>query len=496
MANQVDSPLRQRALSSKISSTLQALAQYPLASASEIAPFLGLESPAARWRLSRLSQLGLASAARFAPAGYAPELRWFLLEPAGAYVAGDVAEWHKPYRLNYLASRLPAVAACYRAAAVVLSSPGDFFRWRPDLPLDAVAAAGDTWAALLWSGCWQDARRLTFRCEALVDRLLTADTWPAVFCFPVQDAWQQEVVRDVTDKLGISGQSLILEAGRSFADAGLAGHYSTGRSRRSLPSPAPVEGRPWGEPGDGFYRSPYYAPGVSGSAGSVFEQLEQHPGAGRAQLAALTGLPALQATYQASMLVSMGLAENFGKGWRLTREGVRLSAARDRIHANRAFRRFTSAGASRGLTRVLKHDDAVRRILSLWADAGCVTAAGWRGSEYLGRDGAIEPDGLVRFGAGGAVSGWCYLEYERWAVSGSRVDSKLRGYLAERRSNRWPLLVACRNAAAEPEYHRRWDAAGFTGVLLTTTLSEAVSGATVGRGSVWRNRWGEGVDLL
>ena len=183
-------------------------------------------------------------------------------------------------------------------------------------------------------------------------------------------------------------------------------------------------------------------------------------------------------------LENRGLIERVGRHLYITRRGVDMLAARDRVDADRLVEVTHLDPEGEAATRERDHDSAVAEVAAAFLAAGMPVVAGWRWVVSWS-DGQLVPDLWVLLPVPGREEGiWIPIEIEFSAKGERRIGEKLRSYrLAPIRLRRtFPLLVI----TGEEKPAKLFDDLSGDLPVLTTTLGEFRAGVWEGPESVWR----------
>ena len=130
-----------------------------------------------------------------------------------------------------------------------------------------------------------------------------------------------------------------------------------------------------------------------------------------------------------------------------------------------------------------QHNDGVNRLVVQFAREGVEAVAGWRAEVNVPGLTQVRPDLVVLVRDGPFGGGAHFIEFERTAVRGWRVEGKLGPYRLMVGTGRpLPLLMVCQTARAEENFRQ----AGQGLPMLTTTQEAAFAGPLTGNATVWR----------
>ena len=482
-----DPDLHGRVLSDLDLRILAALSRCPFASAADLSVWLDVTQSRAHRRLQGLVGRSLVSSSPFY-VGARQHQRYWLCSDLGSPAHPGRMRLHPPHHLGRLAQNIPFVAAVYETCStIVRSGGGDLLdlHWPVETPYDCAARFTGGWVVFYWAGLWQVGARLLRRLAdsvhhfPLVSPESDAHHWPARLCFVACDAWQGRLVSDAVDSLGLADRLFVrlVDGDESYGD--LLPVESPGWID---PAPGPVVPRPFNVSA-AVGRTRHARP--SGNLdGTVALALEQWPGQPVSVLSSLAGTHVSRTSQAVARLVAEGSAwQDSGGGYSPTDRWLRRAAARDR--AGRAFAIRHSGERpvrDRIVGRHRTHERGLAHLMARLRSSGCPVAVGWRGAERHGRDGSVDPDGLVYLDRSPLGSTWFYVEYERRAVAPSRVAHKLRFLHNVAFDSRYPVIIVCR-----PEALRNFlDFSRDLPVLVASTR-DVQSGALLGEGpTVWR----------
>ena len=448
-------------LSQPALAVINSLLTLPLSTIDDLVHMTGIPARRVRPAIDELKGAGLVECAVLAWTVKRLVRRWYLTrEGLEGFRLGEPT-WHHEGNLGEMLFRLPQVESFYPMAWAVegLGRP-QTFQWLAGVSLDAAVRYEEGWAGFLWSGLRESEGHIANRLGSLGQDLLgLAATgqlpWPATLCFAVSDPWQGELVRraarlfsEIRDRMSVwcvaeEGPPRVVadpQAGRGWihqpVDLRAVGGWSWAKR---------LESSPWTKPGNV-------------ATDIVLAAVDQWPGlpTGMAKEALGEGRSGRSAQRCLSKLLDLGLVERqedeHSYCYFLTSGGYQRLTRRDGVPPVKA--KGERERAENRMRREPKHEQGLRSLMGQFMAAGLATAVGSRSWEHLGEDGAIAPDGLVRLNRCPYGPTWAYVEYELSARGQRRVAEKLRGYLAGRRQDRWPVLFVCWNAGAEAVFHQ------------------------------------------
>ena len=409
--------------------------------------------------------------------------------------------WHQPGALSSLLQRPATVEQLYGAVARLLGQLGSVrsFQWLDAKPFDALAGFEAGWVLLRWTGILRSEAAMTEDIMALGPHLSDLRTGleqprPTALVFVVIDAWQREAVLRVASRLGIEDWIMVY-----CMEDGLWRECDMGRGtgmiqqrtyRRSGGLRTFEEHRGnslWVEPG-------------SQDLFRVLNAILQWPGITIPLLKVILGEGSSGRRAQRAVgklrkrLLIEGNVKERPRPLRVAPDGMELAALWDRTTPGKGWDR--SQMERRLQSGFQGHEAGLLGLLAPFMEAGCPTAAGWRYWELMGEHGGIAPDALVYLADGPLGPGWYFIEYERRASNERDVRAKLRGYASSTRSNRWPLLLVCKDEQLEHLFHRvgAEDKARPRLLMLTTTLDRLAQHGPLGHLQCW-SKYGEMVRL-
>ena len=185
-------------------------------------------------------------------------------------------------------------------------------------------------------------------------------------------------------------------------------------------------------------------------------------------------------------LEGRGLVTSVGAHLYVTRRGLDMLAARDRVTVGRLVEVTYSDPEGKDAVRERRHDSAVAEAAAAFRGAGLPAVAGWRWVVSW-KDGQLVPDLWVQVPVPGQEEGiWVAVEIEFSAQTVGRIGEKLRSYrLAPIRLNQtFPILVITGEALPA----KRFDNLAGDLPVLTATMDEFLTGVWEGPDSVWRRK--------
>lgn len=470
------------------------LEQCPLAAVEDLAALLGVSRSLAGVGLLELEAAGLAERAGLGCQRRLTGRWWLTAAGVERFHKGGWGSWNEEWALSRLLERLPAVEGFYPAAAG-LAGLGRLcqFKWAQRRAMDAAADYEGGWAALLWCGKAEGPRQLDARLQRIGEEMpgLAAgggDCWPSAFVAVAADCWQGVTVAEVFREFGWQDSLFVWCCVHQDYEAVGRARPRRGWIYQALQRPGPenwswsarVADSCWGRQG-------------GSGAGWLLSFVFEWPGLGFDLAAAYFGGAGKRRSVReyARILAEAGLVEvhreQLPMRMNLNSRGLNQLVMLDRVRRAEVLRK-TQGQSWASTARLKKHEEGLMALVSGLVTAGCPAAAGWRYWEYLAGAGGIAPDALVFLEASPYGPGWHFVEYERSARSEARVRRKLWGYGMVTRKNRWPVLVACWDEAAERVF---WRVGAEKNVpMLTTTLERLKEFGPAGNGECWR-RYGE-----
>ena len=449
----------------------EALAELPLASASDLAAVMGCQPAVLYHPLRKLREAGLVDSVTL---GCTRErtARWFFTDAGMAKMERDPISWHDEAHRCRLLELLPSVEWFYPVVGSV-EGMGRLvaFQWVVDQGFDAAAKFENGWIALFWSGYLQTEETIEDRLTRLGQDIRELRTygeeapWPGMLCYVVSDRWQATLVNRVARNLRLDEMVSVW----CVADGTRTGIRNPEPSRGWIyqtvyrqglggwPWLKRVEASPWSKKrGVAVSRVLDLVAQWPGITLSQCRQMLGEDRTGRGADAALKTLREHRFVDQ----VQNGRATHYGP----TSRGINCLVRRDRTKTS-SYQRRALANSWFQKPELRTHEEGVISLMTQFAAAGVPVAPGWRSWEHL-RHSAIAPDALVYLVDTPLDSGWHYVEYERSARSPSRVRKKLAGYRSSRRQNDWPVMVVCWNPEVESLFH---DVASANDISMFTT---------------------------
>ena len=409
--------------------------------------------------------------------------------------------WHQPGALSSLLQRPATVETIYGAVADLSGRLGTTrsFQWLDAKPFDALAGFEAGWVLLRWTGILRSEAAMTEDIMALGPHLSDLRTGlnqprPTALVFVVIDAWQREAVLRVASRLGIEDWIMVycMEDGMwrgcdTGRGTGMIQQRTYRRSGRLRTFEEHLGNSMWVELG-------------SQDLFRVLNAILQWPGITIPLLKVILGEGSSGRRAQRAVgklrkrLLIEGNVKERPRPLRVTPDGMELAALWDRTTPGKGWDR--SQMERRLQSGFQGHEAGLLGLLAPFMEAGCPTAAGWRYWEPMGEHGGIAPDALVYLADGPLGPGWYFIEYERRASNERDVRKKLRGYASSTRSNRWPLLLVCKDEQLEHLFHRvgAEDKARPRLLMLTTTLDRLAQHGPLGHLHCW-SKYGEMVRL-
>ena len=186
-------------------------------------------------------------------------------------------------------------------------------------------------------------------------------------------------------------------------------------------------------------------------------------------------------------LTARGLITSVGENLYITQRGLEMFAARDKVDVGRLVEVTYPDPEGEDAARERRHDSAVAAVAAAFQGAGIPVAAGWRWVVSW-HDGQLVPDLWVQVpGPGGDAGTWVAVEVEFSAKTAKRIEAKkLRSYrlASVRLGQAFPLLVI----TGDPLPAQLFDDLARDLPVLTTTLTEFLTGVWEGPESVWRRK--------
>ena len=161
----------------------------------------------------------------------------------------------------------------------------------------------------------------------------------------------------------------------------------------------------------------------------VFDFISEFRSATRANLVRAFHMSGNSVKTAVGALTDHGLVTSVGTNLYLTRRGLEMLAARDRVDVDRLVEVTYLDPEGDDAKRERRHDAAVAEVAAAFRGAGMPVAAGWRWVVYW-EDGQLVPDLWVRVPVPGREEGiWVPVEIEFSAKTEKRIDGeKLRSY--------------------------------------------------------------------
>ncbi len=173
--------------------------------------------------------------------------------------------------------------------------------------------------------------------------------------------------------------------------------------------------------------------------------VEMNPGILSSHLARMTGISGSLTKRGLAELEARKMIHRFEDGGSAVDDwALAMAARRDRVWLGLPLRRHGDAKVRAYSKRRWKRLRDATRILSKFRDSGCSVAPGW-----LAQDGRFKPNGVVWVDQAPHGGGWHYVVDVRHGKRESTVRAALKGALSNARSDRFPIIVICRNDMEE-----------------------------------------------
>lgn len=354
--------------------------------------------------------------------------------------------------MGILADRMLPVQTIYRMSLELdLIRPDTTFQWHSNRAYDAVAGRPGHWAALCWSGVWENQAAIRSRLSWFGEDL--RGEWPRILACAVPDRWQAQILREVLDQFRLTPHAAIwVAAGESWQ---LPPRTHPPRASVGWPRAPELSASPPPRTGQDFVQSlaDQLLTGPEGSKSSrastiqrVLPVLEQWPGVRPTHIRGLLpkSVNGAQMADALDYMKKLRLATEDDGVYHPGPEAVTRAAHRDRVISSRA-----SGKRPKTLRRLRTHDWRTIGVVSEFLKQGSDIAPGWRATDDHGPAGKIDPDAVVYLYSGPYGPGWHYLEYERRARNYAAIEYKLRSYLMPQRSNDWPVIFVVDTPEAE-----------------------------------------------
>ena len=160
----------------------------------------------------------------------------------------------------------------------------------------------------------------------------------------------------------------------------------------------------------------------------IFSFLSEFRGATKANLVKAFRMSRGAVTTALEHLENRGLVKSVGENLYITRRGLDMLAARDRVDAGRLVEVTYLDPEGEDAIRERRHDAAVAEVAAAFLGAGVPAVAGWRWVVSW-QDGQLVPDLWVQLPGPGRKEGtWTAVEVEFSAQTVGRIEAKLRSY--------------------------------------------------------------------
>jgi len=225
---------------------------------------------------------------------------------------------------------------------------------------------------------------------------------------------------------------------------------------------------------------------------AAFMAVAQFPAMRAGQLSRLLGASHRSINAALATLVEVGLIDRFNDHCYLTERGLHRAANVSRLLASALVRRHGAYLIPTFRNLQLRHDDGVNRLVLQFAAEGAAAFVGWRGEINVPGITQVRPDLVVLVTDGPLGSGAYCLEYERSATTPSEVIDKIRPYRRCAAVGRpAPLLMVCETEQAA----ERFAEYGSILPILVTHTAAVEAGLLTGDDTVWRQRGSDTVSL-
>lgn len=475
------------------------LVDLPLASAGDLAGVTGLSRVEVNRRLQLLREAGLTECAelswyrRRSP-------RWWLTDRCLALMEWPVGwSWQDEGGRAQLLQRLAVVEGLYSLAGLDYGlGPFREFRWVYGHGFEAAARYQGGWVALWWSGIMETRSRFSDRIMAFGENLqklrgTELSPVPAAFGVAVGDSWQRELVNLVLHEWGVLRNSVVWSAADGSV-SGLANLALMAEGGGWLAVPEyqrEMGGWSWAKRvGESFCAQDWGAVGAL-----ALDRAWEWPGMG--STLALGGgdlhygRGVLRQMVEARFLDRFKAVGPRDSEYGLAKRGVEAVRRRDGVSRGKGRGRFELAQVKERRERIWEHEKGIMGFVGQLARSGLTVHVGIRAWENIVGGKALSPDAVVWFERSPFGPGWHYVEYERAAKQPSQVAGKLRGYLAEGRRNRYPVLFIVGTARIEELFQ---DAARDGKLDLATTNFKRLKESKGTGGPIW-SYYGKMVEL-
>ncbi len=429
--------------------------------------------------MARLSRLGLVKSRRVYIDGKRED-RFWIPEDRWDEVIPDRSLPHTDNMVARLWLNPEALAAVYRLTGVLaLSQPGrELFalRWLWRRPFDAVAQCSDGWAAFLWVGIWQDAPRLGRRLQECWNELGRWSgngprRWPGRIFIVTPNAWVSELVWRAVSHRGWQGYCTTL----NLEDDELIGELDLEHARGAIPMAIGEEPPRLRADVDRLIDLLENDP--ASRLRRLLRVIEMHPGVITSHLERLTGINGRNTKEGLAYLEARQLVDQPRSGRYTVADWVlAMAARRDRVWLGLPGRRHGAERIREYSERRWRRLRDAQRLLAKFSAFGCPVAPGW-----MARDGTFAPDGVVWLDGSPFGAGWHYVVNALHAKSQSTMKKVMDRALSDTRTDRFPILVVCRDEMEELV----WEL-GAGRAVLTAAATRVRSMPAVGQdGNAW-----------
>ena len=400
-----------------------------------LAPFLDAQQIAATGHRSKtadyptldlLETKGLVEKARIGQSS-SPADRYWLSRPVLNALAFQKKVpgpgWYGRRRMPWLVERFTVLERIYRAvldpSCTDSMGPFEGFIWLPDLPFDAIAFYENGWAAITWSGIWENYDRLEDRIGSFLSRLwqrtgTTARTgpYPSALIFVVPDAWQAHMVDRVCRLAGFVCAVLVYNVDEKCWTR--RGNIRKGAVEPDVEAIESVISRQeryaniWS-----LLNSQDLQRFKSVLMNKTVEALEEWPGSQKSQIAIFADdnskrvgevLPPLEELGYARALPIVKATKQVRRQaseirWFAGYKVMERAAKRDRVPVSVPEGRVGQYGSDdRYVSHWLRHESGLLRLVTACRRNGLRVASGWRVIQNLGQQGQLSSDALVLSG--------------------------------------------------------------------------------------------------
>ena len=429
--------------------------------------------------MDRLSQLGLVKSRRVYIDGKREE-RFWIPEERWDEVIPDRSLPHTDNMVARLWLNPEALAAVYRLTGVLaLSRPGRellALRWLWRRPFDAVAQCSDGWAAFLWVGIWQDPPRLDRRLQECWNELGRWSgngprRWPGRIFIVTPNAWVSELVWRAVSRRGWQESCTTL----NLEDDELIGKLDLEHARGAIPMA--IREEPPRLRADVDRLIDLLENDPASRLRRLLRVVEMHPGVITSHLERLTGINGRNTKEGLAHLEARQLVDQPRSGRHTVADWVlAMAARRDRVWLGLPGRRHGAERIREYTERRWRRLRDAQRLLAKFSAFGCPVAPGW-----MARDGTFAPDGVVWLDESPFGGGWHYIVNALHAKSQSTMKKVMDRALSDTRTDRFPILVVCRDEMEELV----WEL-GAGRAVLTASATRVRSLPVVGQdGNAW-----------